>query len=60
MTLAGNFKSGVHNGYGSQGKRDGAAEAQAADVAAVPHHDPARASGKGSDAQCRADRIDDE
>jgi len=46
MTLAGNFKSGVHNGYGSQGKRDGAAEAQAAEVAAVPHHDPARTSGK--------------
>ena len=60
MTLAGNFKSGVRNGYGRQGKRDGAAEAQAADVPAVPHHYPACTSSKGSDPQCRAHGIDDE
>ena len=60
MALAGNFKSGVHNGYGSQGKRDGAAEAQAADVAAAPHHGPTCAGGTGSDPQRGADRIDGE
>src|ERR1700716_1380539 len=60
MAVAGNFKSGVHGGYDSQGKRDGAAQAQAANVRAVPHHDPACSSDKGSDPQCSAHGIDDE
>ena len=49
MAFAGNIKSGMHSRCGSQRKRDGAAQAQTADVAAVPHHYPARTSGKGSD-----------
>src|SRR5882724_10686179 len=60
MAFAGNIKSGVHDRCGGQGQRDGAAQTQAADVSAIPHHDPARGSGKGSDPQCCTHRIDDE
>ena len=50
----------MHGGRGRQRQCDRAAEAQAADVAAAPHHHPARTGGKGSDPERGAHGIDDE
>src|ERR1700722_9881256 len=60
MAAPGNIKSGVQDGCGSQRKRDSAAQAKAADLAAAPYDQPACSGGKGSDAQHGAYRIDDE
>ena len=59
MAFAGNIKPGVQDGCGSQRQRDGAAQAQTADVAAAPYDDPARAGGKRADPQRGAHGIDD-
>ena len=48
----------MHSGDGGQRERDGAAQAQNADVGVAAHHHPAGARGKGADPQRRADGID--
>src|SRR5260370_1004137 len=60
MAFPGNIKAGLRNGCGSQRKRNGAAQAQAAGVAAAPHDRPTCTGGEGSDPECSAYRIDDE
>ena len=60
MAFAGNVKSDMDDGCGSQDERNAAAQPLAACVAAASHDGPACASGKGSDSQCGAHRIDHE
>ena len=60
MAFSGYIKPGMHHGQGRQHHRNGAAQAQAASVAAASGDGPARAGGKGADSKRGAHRIDRE